>query len=69
MNLKQLRKAKGLKCEDLAQASGVSVHTLRAYERGARQMSTDVLHRMAQALGVSMDEAYQAYSQRAKNSR
>lgn len=64
MNLKDLRKAKRMTCEDLATACGVSVYTIRAYEGGKRQMNADTLHQIAKALGVTMDEAYQAYDQR-----
>ena len=64
MNLKDLRKAKRMTCEELATACNVSVYTIRAYEGGKRQMSAETLHQIAKALGVTMDEAYQAYSQR-----
>jgi transcriptional regulator with XRE-family HTH domain len=63
MNLKELRKAKRLTCQALADACCVSIYTMRAYESGKRQMSVDTLHNMAKALGTTMDEVYQAYTQ------
>lgn len=64
MNLKELRKAKQMTCADLADACNVSIHTMRAYESGRRQMNADMLHQMAKALDSTMDEVYQAYTQR-----
>lgn len=64
INLKEMRKAKQMACEELADACGVSIHTMRAYESGKRQMSADVLYRMAKALGTTMDEVYMAHVQR-----
>ena len=66
INLKELRKAKQLACEELADACGVSIHTMRAYESGKRQMSADVLYLMGKALDTTMDEVYQAYTLRRK---
>lgn len=66
MNLKELRKVKRMTCEELATACGVSIHTMRAYECGARMMSADMLHRIAVALEVMMDDAYMAYIKRIK---
>lgn len=64
MTLKEMRKSKRMTCEELAAACGVSVHTIRAYERGARQMSVDTLYRMTNALGATMEDVFRACGQR-----
>jgi transcriptional regulator with XRE-family HTH domain len=55
LNLRHLRKAKGLSQEDLADLAGVDRTYVSALERGIYSVTVDVLTRLASALGV--DEA------------
>lgn len=51
--LKRLRKSKGMKQAELAEAMGCEINTISRYETGANKPTVDHLLKMAQALGVS----------------
>lgn len=53
--VRQVRRARKMTLKDLARESGVSVSHLSAVERGTANPSIDIVHRMAEALGVSAD--------------
>ena len=50
------REHRGLSGRALAQAAGISAAYLSQIERGARKPSVSVLRRLAQALGVTLDD-------------
>jgi len=50
-----LRWEKGIKIQDLAKQVGVSASAISGYETGRRTPSVDVLHKIAKALGVTVD--------------
>jgi transcriptional regulator with XRE-family HTH domain len=54
-NLKREREATGHTQASLAEASGVPVTTIRDYEQRKRQPTLANAHKLAQALGVSLD--------------
>ena len=57
--LKEKREAKGLSQSQLANATGISVRTIQAYERGARKLSGasyDSLKKISEVLGVAVDD-------------
>lgn len=56
VNIKQLRKAKGLTQQELAQNAGVSYLSIHRYESGERIPSVDIAARIAQALGCTVDD-------------
>jgi transcriptional regulator with XRE-family HTH domain len=53
---KQLREAAGLSQSQLARAADVPVGSLRQWEQGRRTPLLDAAGRIAEALGVSLDE-------------
>src|SRR5262245_38308831 len=53
--LQNLRDQAGLSQAELARASGVPVWTLRGYEQGRREPLWQVLFKLADALGVSVE--------------
>lgn len=53
---KRLREAAGLSQSEAAEAAGVPFATLRNWEQGRRQPLLGAAARLAQALGVSLDE-------------
>lgn len=53
--IQQARAAAGMSQRDCAEAVGVSAMAISKYERGQMQPSSDVLMRIAQALGVGTD--------------
>lgn len=55
-NLKQLRQKMGLRQEDVAKMVGVERSTLANWERGAKQPSVEMLVKLSQLYGVSLDE-------------
>jgi transcriptional regulator with XRE-family HTH domain len=57
--LRQLRTARGVTQAGLAAASGVSLGAVRDYEQGKKEPSAGNLVRLAQALGVTLDELAQ----------
>ncbi len=54
--LKQLRQRMGLRQNDLAAMVGVERSTVANWERGAKQPSLDMVMRLSEVLGVSLDE-------------
>lgn len=54
--LRQAREALGLKPETLAEAAGVDLGTLVAYETGAQDVPGDVLWRLSDTLGIPLEE-------------
>lgn len=56
MNLREIRHRKGLTMKQVAAMANVSEAAISLYERGHRVPSLAVAHRIAQALGVTIDE-------------
>ena len=57
--LKAARTAAGMTQKQLAAASGISLRTLQHYEQGSKDISQAAavtVYRLAQALGVSMEQ-------------
>ena len=55
-NIRELRTASDLTLEDLASEAGLSVTYLGQTERGQRNPSVLVLWRVAEALGITLDQ-------------
>lgn len=55
MNLKEIRKKRGMTQEDVASRLGCSANVYSRYERCERQPSIDVLIDLSKILGVSVD--------------
>lgn len=55
-NIKRIRKSQKRTQEDLAFEAEISVKMLSEYENGKREMSSQVLFKIADALMVSVDE-------------
>jgi len=55
VNLKRLRKKRGLKQQDLAERLGVERPTVANWERGAKYPGLPLLVRLSEVLGVSVD--------------
>ncbi len=53
--LRQLRKSKGVTMKDVATAIGVSEATVSLYERGLRSPSYEILLKLGEYFGVSVD--------------
>jgi len=53
--IRELRRARGLTQQQLAQQANISVRTLRAYERNKRTLDDKTLHRIADALDFPVD--------------
>lgn len=58
MNLKKLRKAKGLTQAEVAQKIGVTQSAYAHYENGIRKLEADRIPTLAKALGVQLVELY-----------
>ena len=56
LRLKTLRKEKGLSQEELALKSGLNRPYLSAIEKGKRNVSLEVMEKLAGALGVEIGE-------------
>lgn len=56
VNLKKIRKQKDMTQNELAQKSGVSIGTISSYESGIKSPSLLIVAKLAEALGVSIDE-------------
>jgi transcriptional regulator with XRE-family HTH domain len=54
--LRELREEKGLSREDLSQLCGLGRGTVRDYEQGRREPTLGSAFRLADALGVSVEE-------------
>jgi transcriptional regulator with XRE-family HTH domain len=57
--LKTLRKAKGLSQEELAERSGLNRPYISGIEQGKRNVSIEVVEKIAVALGVEMVEFFE----------
>lgn len=57
--LKQLRKAKGLTLEQLAQLVGSSKSYMSDLERGTKQGSVEMLRKLSAVLGINEAEVFQ----------
>ncbi len=55
-NIRHYRKERGLTQEQLGERSELDWTTIGAAERGVRYLSTQSLYRVAQALGVTMND-------------
>ena len=55
MNLRELRKAKGLTMRELGEILDVAESTISQYETGKREASYETLLRLAEYFGVSVD--------------
>lgn len=55
-NLRLLRKARGLKQQELADQLGISLRAYQYYERNEREPQLSVLVRIADYFGISLDE-------------
>lgn len=51
-NLKEMRKEKKLKIDDMSEITGLSVSHLRQVEAGTRRLSINTLFKLMNALGV-----------------
>jgi transcriptional regulator with XRE-family HTH domain len=54
LRLKTLRKEKGLSQEELAERSGLNRPYISGIEQGKRNVSLEVMEKLAEALGVEM---------------
>ena len=61
MTLKEIRLKKGVTQVELAKHVGISQQTISHYETGRAKPSLDVAVKLAKALGVSVEEIYQAW--------
>ena len=61
MTLKEIRLKKGITQVELAKHVGISPQTISHYETGRAKPSLDVAVKLAKALGVSVEEIYQAW--------
>ena len=61
MTLKEIRLKKGITQVELAKHVGISQQTISHYETGRAKPSLDVAVKLAKALGVSVEEIYQAW--------
>ena len=56
--MKTLREAKGLRREDLASLAGISHAYIYKLESGAATPGLEIARRVAEVLGVTVDEAF-----------
>lgn len=56
LRLKTLRKEKGLSQEELAERSGLNRPYISGIEQGKRNVSLEVMEKLAKALGVGIGE-------------
>src|SRR4051812_43469423 len=64
--LRRLRQEAGLSQAGLAAAAGIHLRQIHRYESGEQQPALDVAHRLAAALGVTLDELAGGTSDRVK---
>lgn len=55
-NLKKIRKNKKMTQEDFGKLVGLSTNTVQRYELGKRQPTIETINKIAEALGVSINE-------------
>jgi transcriptional regulator with XRE-family HTH domain len=58
IKLKTLRKEKGLSQEELAERSGLNRPYISGIEQGKRNVSLEVIEKLAGALGVEIQELF-----------
>ena len=58
LELRRIREERGLTVEELAEKSGISVTTVRAVERGAREARRDTIAKLAKPLGLTFDDVW-----------
>ena len=58
LELRRIRKERGLTVEELADKSGVSATTIRDVERGAQEARGDTVAKLAKQLGLTFDEVW-----------
>lgn len=56
MRIQEIRKGKGIKQKELADKLGIAANTLSQYETGSREPDIETTKRIANELGVSVDE-------------
>ena len=56
MRIQEIRKGKGIKQKELADKLGIAENTLSQYETGSREPDIETTKRIANELGVSVDE-------------
>lgn len=61
MELKMMRKRKGITQAELAQELGVSQRAVAAYELGERRPSPEVAKKMMEIFGLSVSEAWEMF--------
>lgn len=54
--IRAFRKLKGITQQSLAKKIGISVSIMGEIERGNRQPTPQIINRIAEALGISVDE-------------
>ena len=67
MRLKELRKKKKMTQTDLAEASGLAVRTVQAYEQGLREPSLDSALKLAHGLRVDVSAFDEGHKKRKKH--
>ena len=60
VKIRELRRAAGLTQKELAEAAGLSTNFIGYVERGVRKPSLDTLERIAQALGVALNDLFES---------
>lgn len=69
LRLKQFRELAGLTQEDLARETDLSVSTIRSIENNRRSASIDTLYKLAEVLGVTVNDLLFAYDNTNSTSR
>ena len=64
--LRQLRRLKGWTQQELADAAGLALDTISDLERGAREPRPHTMRRIAQALGVRIQDITEFVQERPK---
>jgi transcriptional regulator with XRE-family HTH domain len=67
--LRHLRRLKGWTQQELADAAGVALDTISDLERGAREPRPHTMRRIAQALGVRIQDITEFVQERPKDER
>ena len=62
--LRRMREERGLTVEELAEKSGISASTIRAAERGTREVRGDTVAKLAKPLGLAFDEVWRLQRRR-----
>ena len=62
--LRRMREERGLTVEELAEKSGISASTIRAAERGPREVRWNTIAKIAKPLGLTFDEVWRLQRRR-----